>query len=73
MLSLTDIKSWSVEVIPGKLYFYTNKIAPKNNINGAHIVDFDKKYAHKSKEKDFGPINIGLITEYCQVMEYILR
>ena len=73
MITLTDIKQRSIEVLPGKLYFYSHKVQPKVNIEGAYILNFDKKYAYKAINKDFGPINIGDITNYCREMEDVLR
>ena len=57
--SLTDIIQKSIEVIPERLYFYPNKFQPKNNLYGAKIVNYDKRYAYKPINKDFGPIDIG--------------
>lgn len=55
------------------MYFYTNRHLPKNNIKGARILNFERKYAYRSVNKDFGPIDIGSITEYCREMEQLLK
>lgn len=71
--NLHEIKSKSVEVIPGQLYFYPNKFPPKANIGGAKILNFDKTYVYRAINKDHGPLNIGQITDYCEKMEEHLQ
>lgn len=71
--TLSEIKQKGVEVIPNVLYFYANRFQPKKPCSAVKIVNFDKRFLYEGFNKDFGPLNIGHVTEYCREMRNLVK
>ena len=61
-----DVKRESTEIVKNKLYFYVNRFVPKFLPENIIVMNFDIKYKYTSINKDFGPLDIGCVTEYCR-------
>ena len=69
MSSLVDIIDRSICIIEGQLYFYSNKFKPSFTtkiVRGVKILNYDSRFIYSAYNRDFGPLNIGNVTEYCK-------
>ena len=76
MSSLVDIIDRSICIIDGKLYFYSNKFKPTFTtkiVRGVKILNYDSRFIYQGYNRDFGPLNIGNVTEYCNELNHHLK
>ena len=57
----------AIEVVPDQVYFLPCKIKPQETPE-AKIINFDSWFKYEGYNSDFGPYNIGHVTNYCREM-----
>lgn len=58
----------AVQVIPGKLYFFSCPRVPKDT-NHLHFFSIDNCFQYEPFFSDFGPLNLGCIYKYTRLLE----
>ena len=64
MLTLSDVKQKSVEIIKDSFYFLPNSRCHANTVRtpmNVKMVNFDKNYVYSAFNNDFGPFHMGQI------------
>ena len=55
----------AVEVIKGQLYWYCHRTQPSEKDHpNLKVLNYDNKWVYKPFAAEFGPLNIGQLTEY---------
>ena len=76
MLTLSDIKQKSVEIIKDSFYFLPNSRCHPNSVRtplSVQMVNFDKNYVYSAFNNDFGPFHLGQIVRYCREIQSLLQ
>ena len=61
-------------VIDKRVYFCASRMRPKvYNTTKNKVLNFDSRMLYQGYNKDFGPLNIGYISYYCQEIKDHLR
>ena len=62
----------SVEIIPNKLYWISDKSPPRNQPNSYYFC-VDNELVYQPFCSDFGPLNIGMIYKFCIELEKLVK
>ena len=62
----------SIEIIPNKLYWISDKIPPRNQEN-SYYFSIDNELIYQSFCSDFGPLNIGMTYKFCIELEKLIK
>ncbi|OMJ92323.1 hypothetical protein SteCoe_4987 [Stentor coeruleus] len=62
----------AVEIIPGKLYWISDKTPPKNQVNSYYFC-IDNELVYQPFCSDFGPLNLGMTYKFCVELERLLK
>jgi cell division cycle 14 len=62
----------AVEIIPGKLYWISDKTPPKNQANSYYFC-IDSELVYQPFCSDFGPLNLGMTYKFCVELERLLK
>jgi cell division cycle 14 len=55
----------ALELLPSKLYFYTNRYTPETSPD-CYVINFDDSLSYVGYNKDFGPVNLSQVHHYCR-------
>ena len=61
-----------VEIIPGKLYWISDKSPPKNQ-SSSYYFCIDNELVYQPFCSDFGPLNIGMTYKFCVELERLIK
>ena len=62
----------SVEILPNKLYWISDKSPPRNQPNSYYFC-VDNELVYQPFCSDFGPLNIGMIYKFCKELEKLVK
>ena len=62
----------SIEIIPGRLYWYCNKYPPRNQPN-SYFFNIDEILVYEPFNYDFGPLNLGKMHKFCTDLSQVLQ
>jgi cell division cycle 14 len=62
----------SVEIIPNKLYWVSDKTPPRNQANSYYFC-IDNELVYQPFCSDFGPLNIGMTYKFCIELEKLIK
>jgi cell division cycle 14 len=62
----------AVEIIPGKLYWVSDKTPPKNQPSSYYFC-IDNELVYQPFCSDFGPLNLGMTYKFCIELERLLK
>ena len=62
----------AVEIIPGKLFWISDKTPPKNQAN-SHYFCIDNELVYQPFCSDFGPLNLGMTYKFCVELERLIK
>ena len=63
----------TITVIPNRLYFCPAREKPQVSGTKVKVLNFDSKLLYQGYNKDFGPLNLGYISIYCNDVQEQLR
>ena len=62
----------SIEIIPNKLFWSSDKTPPRNQLNSYYFC-VDDELVYQPFCSDFGPLNIGMTYKFCVELEKLLK
>eukprot|EP00038_Savillea_parva_P031071 m.82650 g.82650 ORF g.82650 m.82650 type:complete len:543 (-) comp9486_c1_seq1:195-1823(-) len=62
----------SVEIIPGRFYFVTQRERPADVV-GRSTFCVDEALVYRGFYMDFGPLNLGMLYRYCRFLDDLLK
>lgn len=64
--------STSVEIIPNKLYWISDRSPPRNQPNSFYFC-VDNELVYQPFYMDFGPLNLGMTYKFCKELERLIK
>lgn len=67
-----SIPAGAIAVVPRRLYWVPLRAAPPDSAD-AHFFSIDERFQYWNFFLDFGPLNLGQLYRFCQLMSAKLR
>ena len=68
----TASENKSIEIIPGRLYWISDKVAPRSRTH-AFYFNIDNDLCYEPFFADFGPLDLGKVHLFCQELEKLIN